>query len=96
MYMFVCSPVCLWRCISWILQGRRTWRGIMDMGDGTEEGMVQGIMDKDIIMGVMYCTHIILCPHIIMADFTPIHITMDTMKHHPGMAQEKHITQVVH
>ncbi len=66
------------------------------MVGGMEDGMVQGIMDKDIIMGVMYCTHIIPCPHIIMGDFTPIHITMDTMKHHPRMAQEKHITQVVH
>jgi hypothetical protein len=72
---------------------------VLDMEDGTvgrmEDGMVQGIMDKDIIMGVMYCTPIIPCLHIIMGDFTPIHITMDTMKHHPGMAQEKHITQVV-
>ncbi len=72
---------------------------VLDMayhvGDGTEEVMGQGIMDKDIIMGVMYCTHIIPCPRIIMGDFTHIHITMDTMKLHPGMAQEKHITQVV-
>jgi|GEM_PF-1453676 len=65
------------------------------MEDGTEEGMGQGIMGKDIIMGVMYCTHIIHCPHIIMEDFTRIHITMDTMKLHPRMAQGKHITQVV-
>ena len=73
---------------------------VLGMEDGMvgdmEDGMVQGIMDKDIIMGVMYCTHIIPYPHIIMGDFTPIHITMDTMKHHPRMAQEKHITQVVH
>jgi hypothetical protein len=73
---------------------------VLGMEDGKvgdmEDGMVQGIMDKDIIVGGMYCTHIIPCPHIIMGDFIPIHTTMDTMKHHPRMAQEKHFTQVVH
>ncbi len=72
---------------------------VLDMADGMvggmEDGMGQGIMDEDIIMEVMDFTHITPCTHTIMEDFTHINITLDTMKHHPRMAQGKHITQVV-
>ena len=54
--------------------------GMVDgMVGGMEDGMGQGIMDEDIIMEVMDFTHITLCTHTIMEDFTHIHITLDTM-----------------
>ena len=46
---------------------------------GMEDRMGQGIMDEDIIMEVMDFTHITLCTHTIMEDFTHINITLDTM-----------------